>query len=199
MASIATSSDGNYIFAALEDGSNNQIISKSSRSDLSTWSVAYNPGAGSASNVIPVPSDPDKMLFYGNFGTNVVLILHTISTGTNTDISPSSLGAKVINTCEVNPQDASQIVITVDTDQDMLYTSDQGSNWTAWSSALGLDATATELLWSGAYWPHRVFVAGDNGANLDLLYSPNQMSQSGDEASGSLASAADICSVEVSQ
>lgn len=198
MSAIATSADGAYIFAALEDSSGFQVIARAARSDLSTWTAVYAPGAGSACGVVPVPSDADKMLFYGNFGTDVVLILHDIDAGTNTDISPASLGVNVVNTCAVNPaNNANEIVITVDTDQDMLYTDDQGSSWTAWNAALGFDATALFMLWSGAYWPHRVFVGGDNGSNLDLLYSPNEMTQSADRASGSLASAADICSVEV--
>ncbi len=69
MAAIATSADGNHIFMALEDGSGNQVIVKAARSDLSTWTEVYAPGAGSAANVAMVPSDPDAMLFYGNFGT----------------------------------------------------------------------------------------------------------------------------------
>lgn len=197
MSAISTNADGSYIFTALEDASGNQVIARAARSDLSTWTAVYEPGAGSAYGTAPVLSDPDLMLFYGNFGTDVTVILHTISTGTNTDISPAGLGAKVVNTCAVNPANASEIVITVDTDQDMLYTDDQGSNWSTWDAALGFDATALAMLWSGAYWPHRVFVAGNNGTDIDLLYSPNEMAQSADQASGSLASASDITNIEV--
>lgn len=94
MASMCTNADGNYIFMALEDGSGFQIIAKASRSDLMTWEAVYSPGAGTAANVLPVPSNPDLMLFYGNFGSGVQVVKHTISTITNTNISPSGLTTK---------------------------------------------------------------------------------------------------------
>ena len=69
MSAIATSAEGAYIFLALEDGSGFPVIVRALRSDLSTWSSAYSPGAGSAANGASVPPNSDKMLFYGYFRT----------------------------------------------------------------------------------------------------------------------------------
>lgn len=198
MSAIAASADGAYIFLALEDGSGNQIIAKAARSDLSTWSAAYQPGAGSACNVAPVPGDADKMLFYGNFDTDVVVILHTISTGANTDISPASLGAKVVNTLAVNPSNSDEIIITVDTDEDILYTADGGDNWATWDAALGFDATALYLLWSGAYEYHRYFTAGNDGTVV-LVYSPNEGASDYDYTGAALAATANVVSIDITE
>lgn len=198
MGTIAVSADGNYVFLALERTTGEQVIAKAARSDLSSWSAAYAPGGGSAANVAPVPSNPDKMVFFGNFGTDVGVILHTISTPANSDISPASLGAKVVNTLQVSPSDENEIIATIDTDQDIVHTADGGATaWTTLSATLGFDATALWALWSGVYYPHRLFVAGDNGTNLDLLYSPNEGADFQDFAGATLGAAADICGVEI--
>lgn len=198
MPAMATNADGNYIFLALEDASGNQIIIRAARSDLTTWTRVYEPGTGSAANVAMVPGDPDLMLFYGNFGTDVVVILHAISTGTNSDISPVGLGAKVVNALAVNPGDANEIVIAVGTDQDLKYTSDQGSNWSDWDATLGFDATGLQVLWSGDYWPHRYFVAGQMaGPSAQLRYSPNEGGNDTD-ATGAM-SVTNIAGVEATE
>lgn len=198
MPAIATSADGAYIFLALEDSSGNQVIARAARTDLSTWTAAYEPGGGSAANVAMIPSNPDKMFFYGNFGTDVVIIMHTISTNDNSDISPSSLGAKVVNTLAVNPSDENELMCTVDTDQDLLYSTDQGSNWSTLDATLGFDGTALEALWSGSYWLHRYFVAGQvAGPAGQLRYSPNQGSSDAD-VTGAM-SVTDIVNVEVTE
>lgn len=197
MSAIAVSADGAAIFLALEDASGFPVIVSADRTDLSTWAKVYEPGAGSAANVKASPSNPDKMLFYGNFGTDLTVILHTISAVSNADISPPSLGAKVVNTLQVNPSGGGEAIITVDTDQDLLRTVDAGVNWETLNAALGFDATALWVLWSGPYFPHRLFVAGDNLTNLDLLYSPNEGASSQDFAGTSLEAAADICGVEI--
>lgn len=173
MPAIALSADGAYLFLALEDGDGDQIIAKADVTALSTWTAVYEPGAGSAANIMTVPSDPDKMLFYGNFDTDVVLVEHTISGPTNTDISPASLGAAVANAAAVNPSNADEIIITVnDPEQDIEYTSDGGANWEVWD-AVGFDPTALAALWSGAYDYHRYFVTGQLIGSAQLLYSPN--------------------------
>lgn len=198
MSAIAVSADGNNIFLALEDTDGNQLVAKASRSNLSSWAAVYEPGAGTACNVAAVPAQADKMIFYGNFGTDVGVIVHTISTAGNADISPASLGAKVINALQVNPSpNTAELIATVDTDQDVVRTADAGVNWETLDATLGFDATALWALWSGVYYPHRYFVAGDNGANLDLLYSPNQGASDQDFAGTSLGAAANICGVEI--
>ena len=175
------------------------MIVRAARLDLSTWSAVYSPGVGSAANVVPVPGDDDKMIFFGNFGTDVTVVLHTISTGVNSDISPAGLGAKVVNTCAVNPGDANQMAITVDTDQDVLFTNDGGSNWSTWEAALGMNATAFYVLWSIAAWAvHRAMVAGHDGMDEILLYTPNQFGSETDVV-GSLSTVANIVSIEVAQ
>jgi len=159
MAAIATNADGTTVFMALERGSSPVVLS-AARTDLTTWTVVYEPGEGSAANVLPFLSDSDSMLFYGNFDTDVTVIKHTISTATNTDISPASLGAKVVNTAVINPSDSDEIIISVDTDQDLKHTSDGGTTWTDWDAALGFDATALWALWSGTYFPAPLFCGG---------------------------------------
>lgn len=186
MPAIATTADGAYVYLALEDGSGNPVIARAARSDLSAWEAVYEPGAGSAANVAQVPSDPDKMLFYGNFGTDVVVLEHTVSTGAESDISPASLAAKVVNTLAVDPSNADKITLTVDTDQDLLYTLDGGSNWSTADDALGFDATAAAVLWSGDYSPSRLFAAGQVTGAAVLYYSPNAGASWGDYT-GSMA------------
>lgn len=195
---IAVSADGAYVFLALESATSGfPVIVKAARTDLSAWSLVYDPGAGSAANIAPAPGDPDLMFLFGNFGTNVTVLSYTISTDTAGDISPASLGAKVVNTLAVNPSDPDEIWITVDTDQDLLHTVDGGANWTALNGALALDATALAVLWSGAYRPDRGFIAGDNGADLDLLYTPNDGETVQDLAGATLGALTNICSLEV--
>lgn len=199
MAAIATSADGSQIFLALEDGGGAQVVLKAARSALSTWTAAYEPGGGTAANVASVPEDSDAMLFYGNFGTDVTVIKHAITAGTNTDISPASLGAKVVNTLSVDPSNSDEIVITVDTDQDLKNTVDGGTTWTDWDAALGFSATALYTLWSGAYFPHRYFVAGDNTTTLDILYSPNEGSFSSDVSGATVGALTNISGLDVTE
>ena len=197
MSAIDFTADGQYIYMALE--STFPIVVKSSRDIPGTGMAVYNPGAGTACNIAKSPGNADKMFFYGNFGTDIVLISHIVSTGVNTDISPASLGAKEVNVLAVNPSDENEIVIGVGTDQDLLYTSDGGSNWSAWDSALGFDPTALWLLWSGLYIDHRYFVAGDNLTNLDLLYSPNEGVSDANVEGTSLDAETNIVSLEATE
>ena len=199
MSAITASADGAYLFLALEDGDGLPIILRAARSDLATWSVVYppGPGAGSAVNVASVPSDPDRVLFYGNFGTDAVVIRHAIAAETNTDLSPASLGSAIVNTLAVDPSDANRIVITVNTARDLKYTEDGGVTWINWDDALGLDATALALLWSGEYGLHRLFVCGQVTGAAVIYYSPNQAAAYGD-FSGDLV-ATDIAALAVTE
>jgi hypothetical protein len=200
MPAIATSADGAYVFLALENSSSGfPVVVKAARTDLATWAAAYEPGAGTAANVAMVPSNPDLMLFYGNFGSGVQVVRHTISTGANENISPAGLTTKIINSLAVNPSDAEEMWATVDTDQDLIHTLDGGSNWETLDGSLGLNATALAVLWSGAYVLDRGFIAGDNGTDLDLLYTPNEGASKADQAGATLGAAAGICSLEVAE
>ncbi len=198
MPAIATDASGDNIFLALEDGSGNQLVVKISRA-LSSQTTVYSPGGGSACNVATVPSEPDSMYFYGNFGTDVTILKHTVSTGAETDISPASLGAKEVNTLVVNPSDADEFVIGVDTDEDLEYTSDGGTSYTEWDATLGFDATALAVLFSGAYMPHRYFVAGDNTTTLDILYSPNEGSSDSDVSGATVGALTNISGLEFTE
>ncbi len=170
MSAIATTADGQYIYAALEDGSGNQVVMRAERDDLSTWTTVYAPGGGSACNVIASIANPDLVIFYGHFGTDAQVIAHSVSTNSNADISPPSLGAQVINTFGLNPGNADVMYATVDTAQDLLQSIDGGATWATLNSALGVDATALLGLYNGQYFPDTLFFGGVD----TLLYSPNE-------------------------
>lgn len=200
MPAIVTSADGNTIFLALADGDGNQVIVKATRTDLSTWAAAYEPGGGTAANVAAVPGDPDQVIFHGHFGSGVQVVRHTISTGANSNISPVGLADKVVNVLAINPSDPLEMWCVTNTDQDLLHTADGGASWETLNSALGFSATALAVLWSGAYEPDRGFIAGAvAGPAAQLLYTPNEGASSADLASVALAAVANICSVEVAE
>lgn len=198
MAAICTTSDGAYIFLALEDsGTGNQVITKVARTDLSSWTAAYEPGGGSAANVA-ASGNPDRVYFYGNFGSGIQVVKHTVSTGANANVSPTGLTTKVVNCLAVNPSDADELIITVNTDQDVMHSTDAGANWETWDATLAFDATALFALWSGAYELHRYFVAGDVAGTIQLKYSPNEGSSDADQAGAALGAVANVCGVETS-
>jgi hypothetical protein len=159
-----------------------------------SWAAAYSPAAGSAANITATASDPDTLFFYGNFGADVGVIKHTISTVTNTDISPASLSTNEINVLESNPTplyDGSiELICHVDTAQDLFYSNDTGATWTAWDSATTINATALEVIWRGTYYPHAYLLGG--GAAVYL--SPNEGADSGDVTD--TISVTDICSIQ---
>jgi hypothetical protein len=195
MSAIAISADGDNIFLALEDTSGFPVIVKAARSDLSTWSAVYEPGAGSAANVASVPGNSDKILFYGYFGSGIQVVSHTISTVANVNISPAGLTTKVVNTLCPNPSDPNEFIITVNTDADLLHTDDLGATYTTLYATLGWDATAVAVRWDD---PDRVYIGGYDGADVDLLYSPNAGSTVTDESGAALKAALNITSIEVS-
>lgn len=200
MAAITTTQDGEYIYLALDDVATGfPVILRCARSSLAVFTSQYAPGAGAAANLTPDLSNPDRVLFYGNFGTNVTVLSHVPSTGAETDISPPGLGAQVVNCLAIDPNNPDEIWVTVDTANDLLRTLDGGSNWDTLTNALGFSATAMAINWGSEVEYHIGFVAGDNGADLDLLYTPNEGSEFDDYAGAGLGAQTNICGVEIGQ
>jgi hypothetical protein len=195
MAAISTNSDGNYIFLALQNGSSQPVIARCSREDLVTFTYAYNPAAGTTANVVMAPSDPDQMLFYGYFGSGVQVVRHNIGAATNTNISPAGLGTAVVNCLAVNPSDANEIYITVNTAQDVMYTVDGGATWETLNSALGFDPTALRVFWGGEY-EDDILLIGGKPASVQLLFSPNAGTYTSNIAGASLGATANIVGIE---
>lgn len=195
MSAIAVSQDGEAIFLALEDGSGFPVVAKCSRSDLATFTAAYAPGAGSACNVLP-SGDPDVMFFYGNFGSGVQVVKHVVSTGAETNISPAGLTTKVVNALAVNPSDVNELWVTVNTDQDLLGSSDGGTTWATLNAALGINPTGLLVFWAGDYDDSRAFIGGTVAGVTELLYTSNEGASYGDYAGANLDGAAAIVGIE---
>ena len=193
MAAIAVSAGGAYVFLALEDASGFPVFLRAARGDLSIWISVYSPGAGSAANVAAVPGDPDKMLFYGYMGSGIQVVSHVVSTGAETNISPAGLTTKIVNTLAPNPSDPNEFIITADTDQDLLHTADLGTSYAALYATLGFNATGLAVRWDD---PDRVYVAGYDGADVDLLYSPNEGDYFTDVSGAALKAAAGVVGVD---
>jgi len=193
VGAIAVSADGDHIFLALEDTSGLPVIITCERTNLGTFTAAYNSGAGSAANVSAAPGNPDLMLFYGNFGSGVQVVSHVISTVTNTNISPAGLTTKIVNCLVSNPSDPNEFIITADTDQDLLHTADLGTSYATLYATLGFNATGLAVRWDD---PDRVYVAGYDGADVDLLYSPNEGDYFTDVSGAALKAAAGVVGVE---
>jgi hypothetical protein len=194
VAAIATSADGAYIFLALQNSAGFPVFVRASRDNLSVWTEVYSPGVGSSANVASVPGNSDLMIFYGYFGTGVQVISHTISTAAEVNISPTGLAAQVVNTLAVNPSDPNEMMLTVDTAQDLYHTLDGGALWTQIYTTLVFNATGLAVRWDD---PNRVFVAGYDGADVDLLWTPNEGASVSDEAGAALGAALGVCSVEL--
>lgn len=194
MPAIATSSDGAYIFLALENASGFPVFLRAERDNLATWTSVYAPGVGTSANVASVPGNSDKMLFYGYFGSGVQVLSHTISTGAEVNISPTGLTTKIVNALAVNPSDPNEIIIAVGTDQDLLRTIDLGANWTSLYATLAFNATGLAVRWDD---PDRAFVAGYDGADVDLLYSPNAGAFFSDESGAALKAALNVTNIEL--
>jgi len=195
MPALATTADGNYVYAALETTGGTQIITRAARTDLSTWTAVYSPGGGTACNVVQMPSDEDLMVFYGNFGSGIGVIVHTVSTVTNTDKSPASLSTKVINTLTVNPDNADEMWCTVDTDQDLLYTPNGGDDWITLNAALGFNATGLATIYL-TNRPDRAYIGGNNGVTLDVLFTADSGATTTDKSGATLGAADGIVGIE---
>ena len=198
MAAIAVSADGDNIYLALENASAQPVIVRATRPDTPgdpvSFIAAYNPGAGSAANVASVPGNPDKMLFYGYFGSGVQVVSHTISTGAEINISPAGLTTKVVNCLVSNPSDPNELAITVNTDQDLLHSTNLGTAWATLYATLAFNPTGLAMRWDD---PDRAFVAGYDGADVDLLYTPNQGDTFADVSGAALKAALNVTNVEV--
>lgn len=199
MSALETSQDGAFVFVALEDdATGNQIIFKITRptSTTPTTVAAYEPGGGSAGNVAPT-GDPDRMIFHGNFGTDVGVVDHAIEAAINTDISPTSIGAELIQPLKVDPNDIKHIVAINRNDQDALETEDGGANWATLNAALGVTVDAMGLVFLGAYFPFGGFIGGNDGVDENLSYTPNEFNNLRDDASAALKAVGGIVSVDV--
>ncbi len=199
MSLLQASQDGGFVFVALEDdATGNQLIFKVTRptSTTPTTVTAYEPGGGSAGNVAPT-GDPDRMVFHGNFGTDVGVADHAIAAATNTDISPTSIGAELIQPLKVDLSDIQHIVAINRNDQDALETEDTGANWAVLNAALGVTVDAMGLVFLGAYFPFGGFIGGNDGVDENLSYSPNEFSSLRDDASAALKAVGSIVSVDI--
>ena len=197
MPAIRCSSDGLAVFVAAEDVVTGFPVVFQMDAATHLFSSAYEPGAGSAVNVQSVAANPDKMLFYGNFGTDVVVVSYEISTGLATDISPAGRGAAVVNCASVNSSNEDEINITVNTEQTFRDTSNGGASWITRDAAMGFDATALLVLWSSDYELYRYFACGENGGgDLEVQYSPNEGRDTEQLAESTLEAAAAICNIE---
>lgn len=199
MSILETSQDGAFVFVALQDdATGDQLIFKVTRptSTTPTTVIAYEPLDGSAGNIAPT-GDPDRMVFNGNFGTDVGVIDHAITAGTNTDISPTSIGAKLIQPLKVDPSDIQHIVAINQDDQDALETVDTGANWATLNAALGVTVEAMDLIFFGAYFPFGGFIGGNDGVDENLSYTPNEFNNLRDDASAALKAVGAIVSVDV--
>lgn len=187
------SADGAYVFLALENTSGQPVIVRAARTDLFTWTSVYAPGAGSAGNVANVPGNPDKMLFYGYFGSGVQVVSHTVSTGAEVNISPAGLTTKIVNCLVSNPSDPNELTITVNTDFDLLLSANLGTAWSTLYASLTFNATGLAIKWDELA---TVFVGG-KPALVQLLYSPNEGAYFANVAGAALGASANIVGVEV--
>ena len=199
MSILETSQGGAFVFVALEDdATGDQLIFKITRptSTTPTTVTAYEPGDGSAGNVAQT-GDPDRMIFHGNFGTDLGVINHAIAAAANTDISPTSIGAELIQPLKVDPADIRHMVAINRNDQDALETEDTGASWTAINAALGVTVDAMDLVFLGAYFPFGGFIGGDDGVDVNLSYTPNEFDNLRDDASAALKAVGAIVSVDI--
>jgi hypothetical protein len=199
MSILETSQNGAFVFVALEDdATGNQLVFKIARptSTTPTTVTAYEPGGGSAGNVAPT-GDPDRMILHGNFGTDVGVVDHAIAAGTNTDISPTSIAAELIQPLQVDPNDIQHMTAINRNDQDALETEDTGANWATLNAVLGVTVDAMGLIFFGAYFPLGGFIGGDDGVDRNLSYTPNEFANLRDDASAALKAVGGIVSIDI--
>ena len=190
MSAVAIS--GEYIYLALQDGLAQPVVIRTTTGDPATFETVYNPLSGTAVNVKAAASD--YVFFYGDFGTDIKIIRHTVADLTNEDISPASLGAAVVNALDVNPTNDNEIWCVVNTAQDLLRTINGGTAWTTKNSSLGLNATGLKVLWPN---PDKILIVGNTGSQTRLIYSSNQGTSFSDVSGSSLHTAANISALGV--
>lgn len=199
MSILETSQNGAFVFVALQDNATgNQLVFKITRptSTTPTTVTAYEPGGGSAGNVAPT-GNPDRMVLHGNFGTDIGVIDHAIAAATNTDISPTSIGAELIQPLEVDPDSIAHIVAINRNDQDALETDDTGANWSTLNATLGQSVDAMALAFFGQYFPFGGFFGGNDGADENLEYTPNEFTNFREDTSAALKAVGSIVSIDV--
>jgi len=153
MSVIASSIDSQFLFIALEDGGGFQLV-KRVQIGTQTFTTAFEPGAGSAVNILQHPTDEDFVYFYGQFGASSNVIKHTISSVVNTDISIPI--TNVINSLVVNPSDDQQLYAYANSNQSLYLTIDGGTTWIVQNGGVGLSAvTQIITLWSIPPSPNR--------------------------------------------
>jgi hypothetical protein len=157
--------------------------------------LVYNPGSGTSSNVEKT-RDPDRMVFFGNFGTDIGVIDHVISTETNNDISPASVGAKLIQPLSADPGDINHIVAINRNDQDAIETIDGGSNWSTLNATLGQTVDAMDVGFFGQYVNDVGVIGGNDGADENLSYSPNEFASLREDTSAALKAVGSIVSID---
>lgn len=199
MSVLEVSQDGAFVFVALEDNdTGNQLVFKITRptSTTPTTVLVYEPGGGSAANVAPT-GDPDRMIFHGNFGTDVGVIDHAIAAVSNTDITPTSIGTDVIQPLQADENDVQHIIAINQTDQDALETEDTGSNWSTLNATLGQTVAAMALAFFGDYFPFGGFFGGDDGADENLEYTPNEFANLREDTSAALKAVGGITAIDI--
>ena len=185
-SALGVSADGNSLFVALQDNaSGNQVVFKATRPASPTISKIYDPGAGSAANVAET-GNLDKMVFHGNFGSNVGVIVHTVSTAGNSDKTPTTIGTDKIQPLAVDPSDIDHFIAINQADQDALETEDGGASWATLNAALGQTPVAMGIMWFGALWPFGAFFGGNDGVDENLEYTPNEFSSLREDTSAAL-------------
>lgn len=196
-SSIAVAADGQNIFFALEDNATgDQIIIASTRPAAPTMSLAYVPGGGSAANVFS-SGDRNKMVFGGNFATDVVIVDHDIDAGTNTDISPASAAADIVSPIKVDPSNPSHIIAINKTDEDALETTDNGASWSTLNAALGIQIVAMDAVFFGAFFPVGSVYGGNDGVDENVTYSPNDFANGREDTPAGLKAAGAITGIDL--
>lgn len=199
MSVLEVSQNGAFVFIGLEDDATGfQLVFKVTRptSTTPTTVTAYEPGAGNTSNVAPT-GDPDRMIFHGMFGTDVSVVDHAITAGTNTDISPPSTGSNWLQSLRVDPSDVSHIVVQNTDTEDALETEDGGSNWTTLNATIGLTANIFDAVFFGQYFPFAAFVGGPDATDENLTYTPNEFASLREDTSAALKAVSAIASIDI--
>lgn len=189
---------GTHLFFAMEDIASNQVIYKIDR-PTSTSPVTvkvYEPGGGTDGNIAKT-GNLDRMLFYGNFGTDIGVIDHAIAAVSNTDISPTSIGAKLIQPLRADPGDIQHIIAINRDDQDAIETEDGGSNWVTLNATLGQNVDAMDMAFHGPNFPDTAFFGGNDGVDENLEYTPNEFADLREDTSAALKAVGSIVSIDL--
>ena len=196
-SALGISSDGENVFIALEDNSSgNQVVFKATRPASPTVSLIYAPGGGSAANIATTPNF-DKVVFHGNFGTDIGVINHTISTDAESDVSPTSIGAKIIAPLKVDDGNDQHYVAINRNDQDAIETDDAGTAWSTLNAALGQTTDAMDVAFFGAYYQLASFFGGNDGTDENLEYTPNEFSNLREDTSAALKAVGSIVAIDI--